>query len=311
MDVISWGKQNNKRRFKCKNCGIYFTAENKSVGLKNKEIWFKKWIIGRQTYEQISSESGYSVSSLQRYFNIMLNDAPKLSYQQNKEVFLLIDATYFANEICLVVFRDDVMKQTQLYRITTGEHYEELKEDLQNILNLGIKIGGITCDGDKSLLKAIKIVCPEVPVQRCLVHIQRMCKIWLSLHPKTLAGFELREIACKLHFIDNEVKKQYWIKELLDWYDVHHEFVNQKSYNEETGRFWYTHKLVRRSFSVIKKALPNMFEFLKNSKIPKTTNGLESFFGHLKGNLNIHRGLTKQRRKKFLQWYLFYKNKTR
>ena len=27
------------------------------------------------------------------------------------------------------------------------EHYEELKEDLENILNLGIKIGGITCDG--------------------------------------------------------------------------------------------------------------------------------------------------------------------
>lgn len=67
--MISWGKQNGKRRFKCKNCGIYFTSENKSVGLKNKEIWFKKWIVGKQTYEQISAESGYSVSTLQRYFN--------------------------------------------------------------------------------------------------------------------------------------------------------------------------------------------------------------------------------------------------
>ena len=71
---------------------------------------------------------------------------------------MLIDATYFANEICLVVFRDDVFKQTQLYRITDGEHYGELKEDLQNILDLGIRIGGITCDGDKSLIKAIRKV---------------------------------------------------------------------------------------------------------------------------------------------------------
>lgn len=63
LDVISWGKQNGKRRFKCKNCDIYFTSENKSVSLKNKEIWFKKWIIGKQTYEQISAESGYSVST--------------------------------------------------------------------------------------------------------------------------------------------------------------------------------------------------------------------------------------------------------
>lgn len=118
--MISWGKQNGKRRFKCKNCGIYFTSENKSVGLKNKEIWFKKWIVGKQTYEQISAESGYSVSTLQRYFNVMLSKAPKLSYRQNKEVYLLIDGTYFSNEICLVVYRDNVFKQTQLYRITDG-----------------------------------------------------------------------------------------------------------------------------------------------------------------------------------------------
>lgn len=241
----------------------------------------------------------------------MLSKPPRLSYSRNNEVYLLIDATYFSNEICLVVFRDDVLKQTLLYRITDGEHYEELREDLENILKLGITIGGITCDGDKSLIKAVKKVCPEVPMQRCLVHIQRMCKIWLSAHPKTMAGFELREIVSKLHFIDNENKKQIWIKEVIDWFNRHKDFINQKSYNEETGRYWYTHKMVRRSFSVIKKALPNMFMFLKNSKIPKTTNGLESFFGHLKGNLNVHRGLTKERRKKFLQWYLYYKNQKR
>ena len=126
------------------------------MDLKNKEIWFKKWIVGKQTYEQISDESGYSISTLQRYFNTMLEKAPSLSYSQNKEVYLLIDGTYFSNEICLVVYRDNVFKQTQLYRITDGEHYEELKEDLENILNLGIKIGGITCDGDKSLSRPKK-----------------------------------------------------------------------------------------------------------------------------------------------------------
>ena len=35
-----------------------------------------------------------------------------------------------------------------------------------------------------------------------------------------------------------------------------------------------------------------MFHYLDNNRIPKSTNGLESFFGHLKGNLNIHRGLS-------------------
>ena len=93
---------------------------------------------------------------------------------------------------------------------------------------LNVKIGGITCDGDKSLLKGIRKVCPKVPVQRCLVHIQRMCKIWLSAYPKSDVGFELRNIVFLIHLIDNEVKKQYWIKEFLEWSEKHKEFLNEK-----------------------------------------------------------------------------------
>ena len=40
--------------------------------------------------------------------------------------------------------------------MTDGEHYQEIAEDLQNLLNLGINIKSITSDGDKSLIKAIK-----------------------------------------------------------------------------------------------------------------------------------------------------------
>jgi len=36
IDTIKWGKQQNKQRFKCKNCGILFTNENKSVSKSNR-----------------------------------------------------------------------------------------------------------------------------------------------------------------------------------------------------------------------------------------------------------------------------------
>jgi hypothetical protein len=51
-----------------------------------------------------------------------------------------------------------------------------------------------------------------------------------------------------------------------------------------------------------------MFLYLKDDKIPRTTNYLESLFGYLKGNLNVHRGLSLVNRKDFLKWYLLYKN---
>ena len=38
LQTIKWGIQQNKQRFKCKECGQLFTANNKSVSDLNKEI---------------------------------------------------------------------------------------------------------------------------------------------------------------------------------------------------------------------------------------------------------------------------------
>jgi hypothetical protein len=242
---------------------------------------------------------------LKRYFHDYLEDPPVLSVFPSERVNLLIDGTYFNNNLCLILYRDNTIKFTQLYRLTDGEWYEELA----NLLKLGVQIESITCDGHKALLKAVKHICPEVMLQRCVVHVQRMCRIWLSNRPKTDAGRELRQIISKVHTITSSIERDYWLVSLIQWYEKYKSFINQKSINPLTGRYWYTHKMVRRSFMVIKNALPHMFHYLQNDRIPKSTNGLESFFGHLKGHLNVHRGLSHQHRRQFIQWYLYFKNK--
>lgn len=308
LNVIRWGFQNKKQRFRCNTCGIFFTSSNKGVSKSNRFIWFRKWILQKQTLDIIAKESGYSVRTLKRYFHEYLSTPPKLSVYPSEKVNLLIDGTYFSNNLCLMVYRDNTIKFTQLYRLTNGEWYDEIKEDLENLLALNVKIESITCDGHRAILKAANKVCKEVKLQRCIIHIQRMCRIWLSVNPKSNAGIDLRRIISRVHLIENEHQKQVWLKELIDWYNIHEGFVNEKSFSKETGRYWYTHKMVRRSFVVISKALPNMFHYLQNPMIPKSTNGLESFFGHLKDNLRIHRGLSSQHRKNFIKWYLYFRN---
>jgi len=308
LEVIGWGIRNGKQRFQCKSCGIYFTRNNKGVTKSNRFVWFRKWILQKQTLEIISKDSGYSVRTLKRYFHEYLSVPPKLSVYPSEKINLIVDGTYFSNNLCLIVYRDNTIKFTQLYRLTNGEWYEEIKEDLENLLALNVKIESITCDGHRAILKAINKVCKDVKLQRCIIHIQRMCRIWLSANPKSEAGIDLRKIVSTVHLIENEVQKQIWLKELIDWYNLYEDFVNEKSFSKETGRYWYTHKMVRRSFIVISKALPNMFHYLQNPWIPKSTNGLESFFGHMKDNLRIHRGLSKQHRKNFIKWYLYFRN---
>jgi hypothetical protein len=309
LDTIKWGKQENKQRYKCKNCDILFTASNKSVSKLNKFIWFEKWVIGRRTIEDLAIESGYSSRSLKRYFDSYLSKPPQLSFYPSQKLNLLIDGTYFSNGICLVLYRDYTIKFTQLYRFSDGEHYSEIKEDLFSLLYLGVCIESVTSDGHKSILKAVKAVLPDVILQRCIVHIQRDCRIWLTQNPKSSAGFELKQITSKLHTIETHNHLSFWLLELNEWHEKFKEYINEKSYNIETGRYWYTHKMVRRSFMTIKRALPNMFHYLDNQNIPKSSNSIESFFGHMKGHLNIHRGLSYGHRKQYIMWYLYFKNK--
>ena len=274
----------------------------------NRFIWFREWITGKQTFSQLVKDSGYSERTLKRYFYCYLDNYPTWKITPSEKLNLLIDGTYFSNKVCLVLYRDNNIKATQLYRLTDGEWFEEICEDLQNLISLGLTIESVTCDGLSNILKAIKKTCPEAIIQRCVVHIQRECLIWLTRNPKSQAGIELRRIVKCLHLVGNRDDWGYWVVDLIKWYEQYEDFVNEKSYYELTGRYWYTHKSVRKAFIHIKRALPDMFHYLDNADIPKSTNALESFFGHLKQNISIHRGLSKQHYKNFIKWHLFFRS---
>lgn len=51
-----------------------------------------------------------------------------------------------------------------------------------------------------------------------------------------------------------------------------------------------------------------MFKYVDDQTIPRNTNSLEAFFGHMKDNLRVHRGLTIEHKQNFIKWYLFFSN---
>jgi hypothetical protein len=308
--VIKWGKQAGKQRFKCKNCGVLFTRNNFAQRINNRFSWFKKWVLERQTYRTLQRDSGLSKDTLQKTFYHFLSKAPLTPIIHHDNVNLRVDATYF-KQFCVVCYQDDMISYTQLFRFSDAERYEEIREDLHNLLQLGLSIASITCDGHKATLKAIRKEMPGIVVQRCLVHIQRMCLLWLTANPTYEAGKELRALVLMIHRIETHNDREYWVQCLTEWERKHKNFLKEKSYKEQTGRYWYKHKLLRRSFLTIKRALPNMFCYLEDHKIPKTTNGIESYFGHLKNHLDLHRGLTKNNRINFIKWYIYFRNKSR
>lgn len=275
--------------------------------MENRFVWFRKWILERQTFKTLSRDSRLSIDTLQRTFYFYLEESPDVKILKRERVHLRIDATYF-KRFCALCYQDHEDGYTQLARFSDGEHFEEIREDLTNLIRLGVHIESVTTDGHKSILKAIKKSLPDAIVQRCLVHIQRMCLLWLTRFPKHLAGIELRQLVLQIMAIKTENDRLHWTRQFSAWHERHRVYLQEKTFNQSTGRYWYTHKLLRRSYLTIKRALPNMFHYLTNPKIPATTNGIEGFFSHLKNHLDLHRGLTLKHRVNFIKWYVYLSN---
>lgn len=222
-----------------------------------------------------------------------------------------MDATYFKGDLWLMLYYDFDLKYCQMYRFGKREVFSEISEDLQNLRALGIEIKSITSDGNPAILKAVKHVFPEAIHQRCVVHIQRESNIWLRKKPVNQASIDLKLIIRRLPQVKSINDKLAWVKMFNNWFNHYELYIKEKAINKETGRWWYRHKDLRRAAVMIKKAIPNMFHFINNPKIQNNTNSIESFFGHLKDTLSIHRGLSRSNRKSFILWYLHFKNQSR
>lgn len=263
------------------------------------------------TYRYLVKDSGYSKTTLERKFKKYLSAAPTFQISRNSAANIILDATYFKGDLCLMLYYDYGVKYCQMYRFGKREVFSEIKEDLENLQALGIKIKSITSDGHSAILKAVSLVLPEVIHQRCVVHIQREANIWLRKKPVNQASIDLKAIVQQISLIRTNNDKIAWIISFNKWYYEYESYIKEKALSQETGRWWYRHKDVRRAAIMIKKAIPNMFHYLEDSSIQSSTNSIESFFGHLKDTLSIHRGLSKQNRKAFILWYLHFKNQSR
>ena len=262
----------------------------------------------RHVYTNLVRDSGMSQSSLQRLFKRLLNEAPTVPIKSKRKVHLLIDGSYFPNDLCLILYYDHDLRYVQLYRHTDQERYKQIKEDLDNLKKLGVDVYSVTCDGHKAILKAITKAYPKAIIQRCLVHIKRQSRNYLSATPQLPAGQELLFISKKITAIKTHEQCGIWLLSMKHWEIKYLNFVNETSFNAETGRYWYKHKNLHAGYTLITKAIPNMFWYLDDNEIPNTTNRLENYFKHLKEKLTLHSGLRIENKRNFIKGYLHLKN---
>ena len=262
----------------------------------------------REVYRTLAGKMQMSERSIHRLFKEYLLQAPTISVKSKTHVHLIIDGSYLPNGLCLILYYDHDIRYVQLYRTATAEKLREIKQDLQVLKALGVEVYSVTCDGHKSILKAVAKVYSGAVVQRCVVHIKRQCSLYLSRKPKLQASQELLQIVRCLTAIKTQEQCSYWLLSLHNWYQQHKEILLEESINEQSGEYWKTHERLYRAYTHLYEALPHLFCYLNDAEIPATSNRLESFFKHLKEKLLLHSGLRPEAKRAFIRWYLHFKN---
>lgn len=187
-----------------------------------------------------------------------------------------------------MVFRSANLRKNLLWKIVNHETNEEYQSGIQELRDDGWDIKAIVADGKPGLGKLF----PNIPFQLCQFHqFQRVTQL-ISKKPKLEASQEFRQIMFNLKQTDYS-SFEFWITQ---WHEKWGDFLAEKTIDEITGKWHFTHQRLRKAFFSVRRNLNLLFTFQFHSneiKIPNTTNSLDGYFTHLKAKINVHQGASK------------------
>ena len=181
------------------------------------------------------------------------------------------------------------VESTSAYQIA----YDELKRQ-------GFTFSAIVTDGR---FVSVDWLFPGIPIQMCHFHQLQIVIRYLTLNPKLPASIELLELVRTLPKTDEAS----FTDACKHWLRTWHDFLQEKTKNEETGREEWTHKRLRQARDSVVAHLVMLFTYQRYPElnIPNTTNALDGKFKKGKVAIGVHAGLTEARQVKLFLSILF------
>ncbi len=268
-----------------------------------RQNWFRLWVTENCSIRMLCKLSGYSASKLNKTKNYWLEQIPKEKIDFSKVQYVIYDATYFHKDGCLLNLMNAKDQKIIAHHYVERESFGYAFPWFIGLKRLGLSPEFITTDGERSIIRTMKLVWPAVKLQRCLYHIQHEGMRWLRTYPKTKAGKELRSILSKLSRIKTVRERGVFINEYRNWLSKYKELV----LSLPTSMIAF--KDLKRTMVLIDNALPDMFYYLEDENVHSTTNALEGYHSRLKTDYQRHRDLTKEHRIQYIHWYCYLKNR--
>lgn len=283
------GKYKSTQRYKCLACGLRFRAGHK---LSAEEVW-ERYLHGKQTVAEISSQTGVSASTIKR-----LLASVSFKWEQpvvSGEGVVHMDATYFGRNTGVLVALESGSGRLLYMAHIAHEHISDYEAAVAHILSCGYTIKGIVIDGLQKLFE----VFVDYKIQMCQFHMVAIVRRKLTKNPQLMAGRELLELT----YLMKGMSRAEFTTRFTAWKEKWHDFLKEKSTNEITGRTFFTHQRLRSAMTSLSHYLPYLFTFEEVTGMPNTNNAIEGTFTDMKKNLRNHPGMTVENRKRMMNGF--------
>lgn len=284
------GKRDRKQRYQCVDCGHIFQFNRTKKQVLGDHIW-TKYVHENQSLTSLSTYYGISYKTIRKYLDNHQIDQPIVTPGSS---VIVMDTCYFRWGFGVMVFRDFLRRKNIYWKYLKHENLEEYRLGINYLLDKGVEINGIVCDGKRGLFSAFG----AIPIQMCQFHQVAIVTRYITRNPKLEAGRELKEVT---HKLTKSSKAEFGIM-LQNWHMKWKVFLSERTYNDENKGWHYTHRRLRSAYRSLKTNLPFLFTYLEypDQSIPNTTNSLEGTFSNLKTKLRTHAGIKEWRKKKII-----------
>ena len=281
--------------YKCRECGTQFQVTKKKDILSRirKKLWFdfcfRYATVGTLTRNYHRSEKWVR--------NQLKEHKPSFVPAVPRDMVAVMDASRVGYEWVFVV-RDPHKKENVYVEVVPSESTYCYQVALQTLREQGFIIQAIVGDGKVALSWLFK----GLPVQMCHFHQKQIVIRCITLNPQLPAGVELLALVNTL----TVSAESSFTDGFTEWCEKWETFLKEKSLNEKSNRYTYTHRKLRSARDSIKRHLPYLFTFLRypDLHIPNTTNSLDGSFTKIKNSVAVHAGLSRDQKMKMVKTLL-------
>lgn len=279
--------------YKCKDCGKQFIGGKR----RNKSQVITDYIEGKQTLRQLALRYDVSERTIRRDLTGMRFVH---SISKYKDVTVQLDTTYWGRHFGLMVIKDALRNKILWHKYVRNETIAQYIEGISWLKSQGFKIYGAVIDGMRGLAQALY----PIPVQMCQFHQILIIRRYLTQEPDLEVSIQLLDLVKSITRMD----KESFIGAFNEWYEKYKDVLNERVHDKRIKRNMppYMRPRLRSAYLSLRRNMPLLWTFYDHPEtgLPNTNNGIEGLFSDLKGKLRVHRGISKDNRKKLLDEYI-------